>query len=286
MKQTSVALCAVLLLSPVCFAQKKELVELQRDVALLQDQIRTMQKAFEEKLNNLQTLVQQAVDSTNKANTYVAKLDAGQHERMDRLDKSIAGPVAGLNTRMDQMGNAFQGVKESVADLTARMTKMQNQLTDLSNAVKTLSAPPPPPSTSSPPPGVSAQSLYESAMRDRSSGNADLAIQQFKDYLRFFAETDLAPNAQFYIGELLFFKSDYDGALEAFDAILERFPDSQKVPDTLYMKGRTLIKAGQKSAAAQEYRSLIKRFPSNELSAKARAELKSMGLSATTPKKR
>jgi TolA-binding protein len=272
----------VLVLFPcLAFAQRKELVELQRDVALLQDQVKSLQKSVEEKLSHLEALLQQALDTANKANRGVTALDAGLRERME---KSVAAPVAGVNSRLDQMTSEFQGVKESVGDLTSRMSKLQNQMADLGNAIKTLSAPPPPPG--GPPAGVSAESLYTNAMRDRSSGNADLAIEQFKDYLRYFPDTDMAPNAQYYIGELLFFKSDWDGALNALDTVLEKYPESQRIPDALYIKGRTLIKADQKLAGANEYRDLIKRFPRHELSSKARSELRSMGLSATPPAKK
>ena len=54
-------------------------------------------------------------------------------------------------------------------------------------------------------------------MRDKSAGNADLAIEQFQNYLKWFGSTDLAPNAQYYIGEIKYLRGDLDGALMAFE---------------------------------------------------------------------
>ena len=49
---------------------------MQRDIAQLQDQVRTLQSGFDQKMAALQTLVQQALDAGNKANTSVSVLNA------------------------------------------------------------------------------------------------------------------------------------------------------------------------------------------------------------------
>src|SRR5258708_11894688 len=54
--------------APFLFGANKEMVELQRDVAMLQDQVRTLQRALDEKTSILQTLLQQSLDQANKSN--------------------------------------------------------------------------------------------------------------------------------------------------------------------------------------------------------------------------
>src|SRR5579872_4743049 len=74
---------AVVFVFPViCSAASKEIVELQRDVAQLQDQVRTLQSAFDIKIGALTVLVQQSVDAANKANTAIAGLQGGIQEQM------------------------------------------------------------------------------------------------------------------------------------------------------------------------------------------------------------
>ena len=108
------------------------------------------------------------------------------------------------------------------------LSKVQAQLIDLNNAVKVLQAPlllrrllrrssrhlggPPPggAAAAGPPAGLSAQQLYDSAMRDRSGGNPDLALQGFQEYLKWFGTSELAPNAQFYVGQIYYDKGDFD----------------------------------------------------------------------------
>lgn len=275
------------------FGQKKEVMEMQRDVLQMQDQIRALQRSQDEKLAALQVLVQQTLDAANKANTTAAVLEASLRDKLGEQEKSLVAPVAGLGTKVDQMANDFAGVRESVADLSSRMGKLQTQLTDLNTVVRTMGTQPAPPGTpgaqaTPPPAGVSAEQLYNAAMRDRTSGNADLSISQFNDYLKYFPNTDMAGNAQFYIGEIGYLRGDYTAALAAFDK-MEAYPESSKMPDMLLLKGRALAKSGYKAEARREFETLLKQYATHENAAKARTDLRSLGGSApakSTSKKR
>jgi len=164
--------------------------------------------------------------------------------------------------------------------------------------LRSAPAPPPPGGTvggppagesSVPPAGMSAESTYQNAYRDMQSGQMDLALQEFSDYLRYFGNTDYAPNAQFYIGDIYLRKGDTDNAIKSFDAVLEHWSENNKTPDARYMKGRALVQAGKPTAAAQEFREIIKRYPDKDVAAKAKAQLKALGYSTTsssTPKRK
>ncbi|MCA2971058.1 MAG: tetratricopeptide repeat protein [Acidobacteriaceae bacterium] len=291
MKLTSRFALLGLLLVPSIFGQKKEILEMQRDILQMQDQVRSLQRSQDEKLAALQVLLQQTLDAANKANTATAVLEASLRDKLKDQEKNLVVPVAGLGTKVDQMSSDFSSVRESVADLTSRLGKLQNQVADLSQAIRTLSAPPPPPpgaapTAGAPPAGVSAEQLYTAAMRDRTSGNADLAIAQFKDYIQYFGSSDLAPNAQYYIGEIEYLRGDYTAALAAFDKLLEAYPDNSKTADALLLKGRALVKSGYKAEARTEFETLVKKFPSHENAAKARTELRALAPGAAPARKK
>ena len=288
------ALLTMLAASAVFGAPAKEIVQIQRDIALLQDQIRTMQQSTDERLVKLTTLVEQALQSTVKANTSLAVLESGLR---DRLSQQLAAPMTAVSSKVDQMSTDFQSVRESVADVSERMSKIQAQIVEMNNTIKTIQAPPPPPpgatgapggAASGPPAGVSPTQLYESALRDRSSGQLDLAMQGFQEYLKWFNTTELAPNAQFYVGQILYDKNDFRNAVGAFDTVLEKYPENNKTPDAMYMKGMSLLRDGQRTQAGQEFLSVIQKYPTSEVATKARAQRKALGLSvpaATKPRR-
>ena len=278
-------LLAFSLVPGFAFAQKRDLIDLQRDVAALQDQVRALQQSDSENMGKILGLLQQAIDTINKVNTSIAL-----------LDKSMASPVASVGAKVDSMAGEFQAMRVSLDDVSSKLAKLQQGLIDLNNTVKVISAPPAPPApgggapgaAGGPPPGVTSESLYSNAMRDKDSGNYDIAQQEYMDYLKFYSTSEMAPNAQYYVGEIYYTRKDYENALQAFDAVLERFPDNNKTLDAMYMKGRTLFQMGERTKAANEYRAVYARSPRSDLAAKAKAQLASMGLtvSGTPPKKK
>ncbi len=273
-------------------APSKEMIQLQRDIAQLQDQVRQLQSATNERLAAITTLLQQALETSSKTNTSVAVLESGLR---DRLSQQLSAPITGVSTKVDQMSTEFQSLRENVSAVNETLAKMQQQLVDLNASVKILQAPAPPPPGSGTPPagfgaaaggppaGITAQGLYQSALTDRSRGNFDLAMQGFQEYLKWFGDTELAPNAQFYIGQIAYDKNDFPGAIQAFDTVLEKYGDNtNKSADAMYMKGMALLKSGQRTQAAQEFLTVIQKYPNSEVAPKARTQRQALGLS--TPK--
>ncbi len=270
-------LCLIVLLAfPLAgFAQKKQIQELQRDMALMQDEVRSLN----EKLTNLTVLVEQVLDKVNKTNTTVAVLDSSLKSSLKEQQKQMAVPLAGLNTKVDQMSDQFRFVRESVADLNSRIGRVQTQITDLRNAMQIMAAPPPPPSgnSGSQPVAGSAETLFSNARRDQSGGKADLALAEYQDFLKAYPNTDLAPAAQYNIGEILYRRGEFDSARKAFDLVLEKYPENDKTVDAMFMKAKCLVASNQKRSAAREFRALIRKYPDTGLAEKAKAELKKLG---------
>ncbi|HYK17599.1 MAG TPA: tetratricopeptide repeat protein [Bryobacteraceae bacterium] len=280
--------------APLSFGASKEIQELQRDVSILQDQVRTMQKDFGEKLVTMQTLVQTTLDGVNRTNNLVNVMENRFNDAMRQQQQAVGAPVQAVGQKLDQMSEDFRAVRESVLDMNTRMAKLDAKLADLQNVVNAIRMPPPPPPGSTdttgatqttpvqagPPAGLSADTLYSNGYRDYSTGKTDLALQEFNDYLKYFPATLFAGNAQYYIGDIKYKAADYPGALQAFDAVLERYPDGTKTPDSHYMKALCYLKLNKNDAAATEFRDIIKHYPDTDLAQKARARLREMGLSA------
>jgi tol-pal system protein YbgF len=280
--------------SLACFGQstKDQIKEVQRDIASVDDKANKLQRTMDEKFGAILEALRQSNDGVTRTNANFIALQNALNEKLNEQAKNAGGSAAIVGTKVDQMGEEFRAVRESVADMNSRMAKLEAKIVDLGNAVKTLSSPPPPPPGATPPTGaapgpggppagMSAETTYNNAYADFQKGNFDLAAQEFSDYLKYFSNTDYAPNAQFYLADIYYRKSDYAAAAKAFDAVLE-FPDNSKTPDARYLKGMSLLKDGQRTAAAKEFRDLINQYPDNDLSTKAKAELRRLGLSTTT----
>jgi tol-pal system protein YbgF len=223
----------------------------------------------------------------------VAVIQSSIQQNLRDQESKVVTPVVGLSTRMDQVSSETHALQQAVADLTGLISRMQTQMTDLNNAVKVLAAPPPPPPVVDPSsggqasavpdtPSISATDLYENAMRDRQGGKLELAAQQFTDYLRWYGNTELAPNAQYYLAWIHQQQKDYENALREFDMVLEKYPDNNKTPDALFGKGSVLVKMGRRTDGAREFQDLMKRFPKHALAAQACTQLTGLGYRCST----
>ena len=269
-------LCLIVLLASAgAWAQKKQIQELQRDMALLQDEVRTMN----ERLTNLTVMVEQLLDRVGSTNTAVTVLESSLKDSLKKQQEAVAAPMATLGAKVDQMANEFRYVRESIADLNSRVGKMQAQLNDLKTTVQILSSPPAPPGTApqGAPAAGSAEELFNNARRDQSGGKLDLALMEYEEFLKLYPNSDLAPAAQYNIGEIYFAKGDYEAAAKAFDLVLERYPENDKTPDAAFMKAKSLAEAGQKRRAAVEFRGVVKKYADLPIAERAREELAKLG---------
>jgi TolA-binding protein len=287
MMKLSVFVLATLLVPSASFAASREQQEMQRDIAQLQDQVRTLQSGFDQKMAALQTLVQQALEAANKANTTGSVLTSTVSQTMERELRDRLAPVAGVSAKVDNLSNDMAEVKNSLSDLSGQLNKLRQQLTDVNNAVKVIQAPPAPPpgadlTNGKNAPPVPASTLFTNAMGDYSSGKSDLAASEFADFVKFYPDDAMAPTAQLYIGQIHFAQAGkVEQAVLDFDTILERFPDSKVTPDAWFMKGVALQKGNHRDDAAKEFRNLIAKYPKSDQAKQAGDQLKTMGLSVS-----
>lgn len=295
MKVSRLLIFGLILGPAVLMAQKKEeLQSIQRDVAQLQEQVKQLQRAQDEKFAALHSMLQQAMDASNRVTSGLTALQNDVSTKLTDQQGKLVAPVATLGTKVDQMSDDFRSVATNVADLVQRMGRLDSKLTDISSAIRTMGATPsaPPPTVSpagtaaGPPPGMSAETSYQNALRDYQGGKPELAMEEFNKYLKYFPETENAPAAQYYIGYLYYNAKQYDDAVKAFDAVLERFPENPKTSEALYMKAVSLMKGDRKTDAVQEFKAYLKRYPRGDHAAMAQSNLRALGMTPSRPSSR
>lgn len=300
-----VRLAALLLTcSSFSFAVNKDLVALQRD---LEDKLSTLQNDVDSKLSVLTGLITAMQTDTRRTADQMATL---QDSVGNNVAKSLT-PVNGLNNRVESMSDDVRALKDSIADLSSRLERMDAKITDLKNQLQIMQNPPAAPGANgpggvtgpggangpagaapgengapagpvTPPAGMSADRSYTEALRDLQTGKTDLAYSEFQQFLTYYPNTELAANAQYYLGEIDYNRQNYTGSIQAFDAVLERYPDNPKTPDAHYMKAMALLKSNQRNKAAQEFRILVQNYSHTDVARKALQQLRALGVSAGT----
>ena len=286
-------------------AVAREIIELQTGVTQLLQGQQNMQTEITQTAAVQRTLIEQSLDSVNKLNG-----------SMSAVQKTTQDFSAASGARLDTMGTQVQGLSDNVSDLQARLGKLDQKLTDIQNTLQNVdsklaspaggTAPPPiapPPSggtstqggatpggmplaapagpgASAVPaaaPPASADVLYSNALRDINGKHYDLATQEFQDYLRYYGDTDLASNAQFYLGEIGFMQNQFQAALDNYNKVIENYPKSFKTASARMRKGFCLAELGQKASAVRELRAVVRLYPGTDEARRAAAKLKEMG---------
>jgi tol-pal system protein YbgF len=278
-------------------AVAREIIELQHDVTTLLQGQRDLATQTTQDHTVTKTLIEQTGDNVGKLNA-----------TMSSLQKSVQDVQANSGARLDTMSTQVQGLSDNLEEIKSRLGKLNQQLVDLQNTVQSLDAKisgnaPPSTGLSSPNPNFapssssgsssgsagatpsgpapSADTLYSNGLRDITSGKYDLARQEFQDYLKFYGDTDLASNAQFYLGEIAYSQRNYDQAVTEYDRVLTNYPKSFKLAPARLKKGMALLELGQKNTGVRELREVVKRYPGTEEERRARAKLKELGVATS-----
>src|SRR5215471_11114169 len=294
------ALCGSLIGPRPALAVAREIIELQRDVTTLLQGQKDLSTQLTQDHTVMRTLLEQSNDTVGRLNG-----------TMNGLQKSVQDVQANSGARLDTMSTQVQGLSDNLEEIKSRLGKLNQQLVDLQNTVQTLDAKisgggtaapsssggasaiptgaggnpsgfnPPTGAVNPSGPAPSADTLYSNGLRDITSGKYDLARSEFQDYLRYYGDTDLASNAQFYLGEIAYSQKKYDDAVQEYDKVLTNYPKSFKLAPARLKKGMALIELGQKNAGIKELREVVKRYPGTEEERRARARLKDMGVAVT-----
>ena len=288
------ALCGSLIGPRPAQAVAREIIELQRDVTTLLQGQKDIATQVTQDHTVMRTLLEQSNDTVGKLNG-----------TMSGLQKSVQDVQANSGARLDTMSTQVQGLSDNLEEIKSRLGKLNQQLVDLQNTVQSLdakisgggaapagaqptagpgsaaSAPSGSPAAAASGPAPSADTLYSNGLRDITSGKYDLARSEFEDYLKYYGDTDLASNAQFYLGEIAYSQRQYSQAVSEYEKVLSNYPKSFKLAPARLKKGMALIEMGQKAGGVKELREVVKRYPGTEEERRARAKLKELGVSAT-----
>jgi tol-pal system protein YbgF len=214
--------------------------------------------------------------------------------------------AAGLAQRVEGLSTTLASLSRRVDDLGAKLETMSRQAPPASPGPSVMTPPPaaspapratvPAPSstTATPRPGarpstgaLQPQDVYQAAYIDFSKGGYALAITGFREFLRRYPDHELAPNAQYWIGEahLAIARGHIDGgrgeeatkelqqSVQAFRQVVANYPRSDKAPAALYKEALALIELKQPAVARSRLQYLVENFPQAEETPLARERL-------------
>lgn len=227
-------------------------------------------------------------------------------EDMQQQVNTLTGAVEEKSSRTDREGGAVVGA-EQFEQLNSRMTVMEEELKAQATLLQVReeelrllrdallqtgkgsgkrSAVPRRPGTgvAKVPDGSRAdtqspevQQEYDGASKLLQSKDYRGAIAQFKRFLRKYPQSQLADNAQYWVGESYYALREFDQAILEFDVVRRKYPNSDKVPAALLKQGFAFAELGERVDARLILREVIDRYPQSREAQKAKAKVASLG---------
>jgi tol-pal system protein YbgF len=117
---------------------------------------------------------------------------------------------------------------------------------------------------------------YQAAFDLLKNTQIDQAIAAFQNFLNTYPNSQLADNAQYWLGEAYYVNKAYPDALASFQKVVENYPGSRKLPDAQVKIGYCDYELKQFPAARDALAQVVAKYPDAPAAKLAQARLEKM----------
>jgi tol-pal system protein YbgF len=261
------------------------------------DQLSSANKALEDRIRPLEDKIQSLTQSLSQAtgsNEELAHQIQLLNDKIDREEKDFSYRLCMLSAQ--QLGaGGDQGLNCASAGTASAVpaspgpggltpgaalpplgsnTGLQNnpgnfgppQATRLPGMLGSITVP------SGPPPQQNSSGQFDAAMNllaKAQYAEASAAFRAFADANP--DDSDLSPQAIYWIGDIAFVQQDYPTAVSAFAEEIKKYPTSSRSPDSMLKLGQSLLATGQTSQGCVTLAALRTKYPKASASTLAAA---------------
>ena len=188
-------------------------------------------------------------------------------QRLDTLQQEVLD-LRGLNEQqgyqIDQMLQRQRQLYEEIANLTVKSAQAPIVATSQTSSTSSSST-------------LGETASYEHAVNlVLKQRKYEEAIPAFRGFIKQYPDSTYAANANYWLGQLLYNKSDFEPAQQAFDTVVNRFKDSNKRADSLVKLGMIAEKVGKVSSAKVYYQQVIKEYANSAAARLAQQQLSAL----------
>lgn len=123
---------------------------------------------------------------------------------------------------------------------------------------------------------LTEKELYQSNLNLFNEGKYKAAIDGFRAFIKRYPRSDLADNAQFWIGECYMGLKQYERAILAYQDVIKKYPKGNKVSNAMLRQAFAFDAIGDKISAKLILKRIVKLYPKSAEARIARLKLKKM----------
>jgi tol-pal system protein YbgF len=267
MRTVILSILGLSLLAPApAAAANREHEQILADIRMLQEQNQRLQLA----LVTLAEALKAVTTKIDESNAATRKGFADQK----LLSDTVAGDLRVLREKLDETNVRLTSLSQDVdwlREIIPQSAPMPIAPAAPNDPNAAAAAPGTTPPGASPPPpaapvgtGMTPRRLYDTAYADYTAGQWSLAVQGFETYLKTYPKSELADDAQYYVGESYSGDSKFREAVAAYERMIRDYPQSDILPEAWYKVGTAYERLGQPDRARAAYETAVKLFPETD----------------------
>ncbi len=263
---TSVLFLALALTVPLHAQKDKDLKldrvavqveEMKTELTLLQRQIQTMQDTLSKSSGEMSTLITQMADNISSIRRAQSAVSTNSSDTTSQV-AAIGERMSATNQRLERLSEQFSRLTKLIEDLPKQ--PVMSQLT----------------------PGNPEQ-LFAAAYADYSRGNFDLALSEFRQYVETYPTSELADNAQYWIGEILYAQRKFGDAVIELEKVGILNPKGDKTAMALYKRGVVLLEMNRRDEGVTQLLAITKNYAKTTEAGLATQQLQRIAPEALEP---
>jgi tol-pal system protein YbgF len=263
-------------------APNREHEQMMADIRMLQEQSQQLQQL----LATLAEAIKGVTARIDEQSGVTRKAFADQKLQVDTVGSDIRvlrEKLDETNVRLTSLSQDVEGLRDAIPQGASPATSGPGETptdpasdggaTPAGGASTGSAGVPPPIPQGTGATGMTPRRLYETAYADYTAGQWSLAIQGFETYLKTYPKSELADDAQYYIGESFAGDSKYRDAAAAYERVIRDYPSSNILPEAWYKVGISYDRLGQPDKAREAFEAVVKNYPNSDAGGLARQNL-------------
>ena len=250
---TMASLALAITFSAPVFAQtdssREQMVDLVLQIQELQDEVRMLRGQLEEQAHLIDSLKSRQRDQYLDLDQRISELSSVR-------SATIAAPATSYIPPAEDVPEIRSGEREA-SSVTSLATPQTSARTAAANP-------------------ESEQQMYDKAFKALKELRYADAAEEFQAFMDTYPQSELADNAQYWLGESYYVTRNYEIALEAFQGLMDNYPQSLKVPDSLLKVGYTHYELKQWELARSALTQVQEQYPNTTVARLAENRLRSM----------
>ncbi len=251
MRNVALRLSLLLVAATGCVATRSDVQLLQQDLVVMRTESARSDSLLRVHLQQVTTTLGMSADSLRVLSS-----------RMARLSGELQGDLYAMGQQLVQ-------IQELTGQSQRRLQEVRASLEQRSTAI---AVPGSTPSDSAAQPGPNQ--LFQLALDQLRRGSTGSARSAFRDLLTRFPKSDVAGEAQFYIGESYRQEGNTAAADSAYLVVVAQYPQSSRAATALYKHSQSLESAGNVAGARQVLERIVREYPRSDEAVLARDRLR------------